>query len=266
MVHAEVAGADPAALASLLAQRATMDVVSPVSGVVVDAAAEVGLLPPLGGRRERIGEPSFLQTRAFEGAQISSGQRAAPGAIERIRINREVLDQLLGMTTAKIDVRRDGGRLRPSDVPVLIDRDSLVQQLRDVSAQVAGVQAQLRNPQGVRSDVLGSYGATLDGITILTGRFNSVEWANVNTPSVDAITEFRVGIKGPLTTPIGGGIRSLNVALRNAQKHNLQNQIEFVECDLLPLAFCGNPQQYANGISHTPVLANHTSHIIFGDF
>src|SRR6266540_545122 len=32
--------------------------------------------------------------------------------------------------------------------------------------------------------------------------------------SVDALREFRVGIKGPLTTPVGGGIRSLNVTLR----------------------------------------------------
>jgi isocitrate dehydrogenase len=32
--------------------------------------------------------------------------------------------------------------------------------------------------------------------------------------TVQAFREYRVGIKGPLTTPIGGGIRSLNVALR----------------------------------------------------
>jgi isocitrate dehydrogenase len=32
--------------------------------------------------------------------------------------------------------------------------------------------------------------------------------------SLDAIREFIVGIKGPLTTPVGGGFRSLNVALR----------------------------------------------------
>src|SRR6266542_3602957 len=32
--------------------------------------------------------------------------------------------------------------------------------------------------------------------------------------TVNAFSEFRVGIKGPLTTPVGGGIRSLNVALR----------------------------------------------------
>ena len=38
------------------------------------------------------------------------------------------------------------------------------------------------------------------------------EWLPQGT--LDAITEFRIAIKGPLTTPVGGGIRSLNVALR----------------------------------------------------
>ena len=38
------------------------------------------------------------------------------------------------------------------------------------------------------------------------------EWLPQDT--VEAFRTFRVGIKGPLTTPIGAGIRSLNVALR----------------------------------------------------
>src|SRR6202048_5101538 len=38
------------------------------------------------------------------------------------------------------------------------------------------------------------------------------EWLPDET--VDAIRDFRVAIKGPLTTPVGGGIRSLHVALR----------------------------------------------------
>jgi isocitrate dehydrogenase len=38
------------------------------------------------------------------------------------------------------------------------------------------------------------------------------EWLPAET--VQAFAEFRVGIKGPLTTPVGTGIRSLNVALR----------------------------------------------------
>ena len=32
--------------------------------------------------------------------------------------------------------------------------------------------------------------------------------------TLEAFRDYRVGIKGPLTTPVGGGIRSLNVALR----------------------------------------------------
>src|SRR5688572_8844538 len=32
--------------------------------------------------------------------------------------------------------------------------------------------------------------------------------------TLDAVGEFAVSIKGPLTTPVGGGIRSINVALR----------------------------------------------------
>jgi isocitrate dehydrogenase len=40
----------------------------------------------------------------------------------------------------------------------------------------------------------------------------SGEWLPEET--FEALREFRVGIKGPLTTPVGGGIRSLNVTLR----------------------------------------------------
>ena len=43
--------------------------------------------------------------------------------------------------------------------------------------------------------------------------FNKVkDWLPQET--VDAFKQYLVGIKGPLTTPVGGGIRSLNVALR----------------------------------------------------
>src|SRR3990172_6538991 len=50
--------------------------------------------------------------------------------------------------------------------------------------------------------------------------------------TVEAFKEFLVGIKGPLTTPIGGGIRSLNVALRK----------------LLDLYACVRPVRYFNGV------------------
>ena len=43
--------------------------------------------------------------------------------------------------------------------------------------------------------------------------FNAIgEWLPKET--LDVINEYLIAIKGPLTTPVGGGIRSLNVALR----------------------------------------------------
>ncbi|MEO1712111.1 MAG: NADP-dependent isocitrate dehydrogenase [Bacteroidota bacterium] len=56
------------------------------------------------------------------------------------------------------------------------------------------------------------------------------EWLPEAT--LDAIKEYLIAIKGPLTTPVGGGIRSLNVALR--QK--------------LDLYACVRPVQYFNGV------------------
>src|SRR5881397_1534517 len=50
--------------------------------------------------------------------------------------------------------------------------------------------------------------------------------------TVSAIREFRVAIKGPLTTPVGGGIRSLNVALRQ----------------ILDLYACIRPVRYFAGV------------------
>jgi isocitrate dehydrogenase len=50
--------------------------------------------------------------------------------------------------------------------------------------------------------------------------------------TVNAIREFRVSIKGPLTTPVGGGIRSLNVALRQ----------------ILDLYGCVRPVKYYRGV------------------
>ncbi len=52
-------------------------------------------------------------------------------------------------------------------------------------------------------------------LEVLAGEkaFNKFQqWLPQDT--VDALRDFRVAIKGPLTTPVGGGIRSLNVALR----------------------------------------------------
>src|ERR1700723_3194985 len=56
------------------------------------------------------------------------------------------------------------------------------------------------------------------------------EWLPGDT--VDAIRDFRIAIKGPLTTPVGGGIRSLNVTLRQ----------------VLDLYACVRPVRYFHGV------------------
>ena len=56
------------------------------------------------------------------------------------------------------------------------------------------------------------------------------EW--LTDDSVKAIAEFAVAIKGPLTTPVGGGIRSLNVTLRQ----------------VLDLYACVRPVRYFEGV------------------
>ena len=59
------------------------------------------------------------------------------------------------------------------------------------------------------------HGKTIAWMEVLAGEkaFNETgDWLPEET--VDAFREYLIGIKGPLTTPIGGGIRSLNVALR----------------------------------------------------
>lgn len=54
--------------------------------------------------------------------------------------------------------------------------------------------------------------------------------------TMDVFNEYLIGIKGPLTTPVGGGIRSLNVALRQT----------------LDLYVCLRPVRWYTGI-HTPL-------------
>ncbi len=60
--------------------------------------------------------------------------------------------------------------------------------------------------------------------------YGEVVWLPDET--VDALDEYLIGIKGPLTTPVGGGIRSINVALRQR----------------LDLYACVRPVQYFDGV------------------
>jgi isocitrate dehydrogenase len=65
--------------------------------------------------------------------------------------------------------------------------------------------------------------------------------------TVQAFREFLVGIKGPLTTPIGGGMRSLNVALRAA----------------LDLYVCQRPIRYVTGVPSPVKHPEYVDMVIF---
>jgi isocitrate dehydrogenase len=65
--------------------------------------------------------------------------------------------------------------------------------------------------------------------------------------TLDAVTEYIVAIKGPLTTPVGGGIRSLNVALRQ----------------MLDLYVCQRPVRWFEGVPSPVKRPDLTDMIIF---
>ena len=65
--------------------------------------------------------------------------------------------------------------------------------------------------------------------------------------TLDSFKTYLVGIKGPLTTPVGGGIRSLNVALRQ----------------ILDLYVCLRPVRYFDGVPSPVRQPELTDMVIF---
>lgn len=78
---------------------------------------------------------------------------------------------------------------------------------------------------------------------------NAVYGENIWLPdeTLEAIREYLVAIKGPLTTPVGGGIRSLNVALRQ----------------MLDLYVCLRPVRYFEGVPSPVKAPEKTDMVIF---
>ena len=75
--------------------------------------------------------------------------------------------------------------------------------------------------------------------------YGADQWLPEET--LEALKEFKVSIKGPLTTPVGGGIRSLNVAIRQQ----------------LDLYSCERPVRYFNGVPSPLKQPELTDMIIF---
>lgn len=119
------------------------------------------------------------------------------------------------MTYAKIKVPADGeritvreGKLNVPDHPILlwIEGDGIGPDIMTASRRIWDAAVQ-KVYGGQRKIAWMEIYAGEKAAGLFAGDYFPAE-------SLAAIREFQVGIKGPLTTPVGGGFRSLNVALR----------------------------------------------------
>jgi isocitrate dehydrogenase len=126
-------------------------------------------------------------------------------------------------TGAKITI--EGGRLRVPDEPIIpfIEGDGTGPDIWRASVRV--FEGAVRKAYGERRRV--------QWMEVFAGQKSFDRFSTwLPDETVESFREFRVGIKGPLTTPVGGGIRSLNVALRQ----------------LLDLYVCLRPVRWFKGV------------------
>lgn len=125
---------------------------------------------------------------------------------------------------AKITIDKDGNKLVPSTVTIpFIEGDGVGAEITPVMQQVVDAAVE-KAYKGNRK---------IEWLEVLAGgkaHDNTGQWLPSET--IDAFRNYIVGIKGPLMTPVGGGIRSLNVALRQT----------------LDLYVCQRPVRYFKGI------------------
>ena len=141
----------------------------------------------------------------------------------------------------KIQVGTDGS-LRVPDHPVIpyIEGDGIGVDITPVMRRVVDTVVE-RAYAGERS---------IAWLEIYAGeRANEVYGENTWLPeeTLDAIRDFTVAIKGPLTTPVGGGIRSLNVSMRQE----------------LDLYICQRPVRYFEGTPSPLKSPEKTDMVIF---
>ncbi len=133
---------------------------------------------------------------------------------------------------------KDGGKLDTPDKPIIgfIEGDGTGPDIWRASKRV--FDAAVKHCYGGKREV-----AWME--IYAGGKANEHCGSYLPDETLDAIQEYRVAIKGPLTTPVGGGYRSLNVTLR--QK--------------LDLFACVRPIRYFEGVP-SPVREPHKVNMI----
>src|SRR5262245_34152955 len=134
------------------------------------------------------------------------------------------MSKLLRLSGTRISMRPDGTLGVPDDpVIAFVEGDGTGPDIWAASVRV--FDAAVRKAFGGRKKIAWHEVLAGEKAHQLTG-----EWLPQET--VDTFRDLLVGIKGPLTTPVGGGIRSLNVALRQ----------------LLDLYVCLRPVRWYDGV------------------
>ena len=141
----------------------------------------------------------------------------------------------------RITVAEDGS-LNVPDRPIIpfIEGDGIGVDISPVMIDV--VDAAVRRSYGGRRSI--AWMEVYAGEKSLS-LYGDGEWLPDET--LDALQAFSVSIKGPMTTPVGGGIRSLNVAIRQ----------------LLDLYVCQRPVRWLKGVPSPVVAPEKTDMVIF---
>ena len=134
------------------------------------------------------------------------------------------------------------GKLNIPDNPIIpfIEGDGIGSDITPVMIQVVDSAVE-KSYEGKRK---------IEWMEIYCGEKSTVVYGEDNwlpPETLEALETYLVGIKGPLTTPVGGGIRSLNVALRQE----------------LDLYVCQRPVRYFDGVPSPVTNPEKTDMVIF---
>jgi len=134
----------------------------------------------------------------------------------------------------------EGGQLKVPDVPIIpfIEGDGIGADIWRASRRV--FDAAVDKAYGGKRAI-----AWKEVLAGQKAKDQTGEW--LPDATLDAFRQYLVGIKGPLTTPVGGGIRSLNVALRQ----------------ILDLYVCLRPVRYFQGVPSPVKRPEETDMVIF---
>ncbi len=136
--------------------------------------------------------------------------------------------------TSKISIPSSGGKITVSNGKLLVPNNPIIPY---IEGDGIGIDVTPPMIKAVNAAVEKAYKGAKEIVWMevyagekATQVYDSETWLPDET--LDMFKEYKVGIKGPLTTPVGGGMRSLNVALRQ----------------ILDLYVCQRPVQWFTGV------------------